>query len=447
MILQNGLHLGAERGTFDREDCAHVLHAFCDEHEYAMGAQLLLCKGLGCRVTDVHGARYLDVSAGLWNVSLGYGREDIIAVIDRQLRELCSYHLFAASHKPAVQLAHCLLAIAGTNFCRVFFTNSGSEAIDSAIKLSRQYQQLNARPSKRGVMFFERAYHGSTFGAMAANSNRGETAPYGPLPEAFIQMPAPPAVWCSSEHEWDGIAAYIQELDLLFAQHAPHTACILIEPIQGVGGVRFPPKRVFEAVQRFAAKHDIVVICDEIASGCYRTGSFLSFQERGLCPDLVCLGKGLTSGYQPLASVLLSSKLANVFQHGGPDRIFYNGFTSGGHPAACACASAVLGCMVSEAVGENARAAGEHIIAYLRSLPAVEEARGVGLMIAISLKADFNNCTDLAIWQKFRKAGLLVRVESGQIIYMPPLTISKPETDELFCKSELAITRLSRSIA
>ncbi|CAN7271624.1 aminotransferase family protein [Rossellomorea sp. LjRoot5] len=289
---------------------------------------------------DNKGKHYLDLSSGLWNVCLGYSNQSIIASIQKQFEVLPFASNACFSNEPAIKLATKLYEITG--YEHSFFTSSGSEAVDTALKMSRQYYYNQGYKFKTGFVSLEKAYHGSTFGALSVCGIEEDKKAFGPLLEDSFQIPAPDCDFCPFKKEKGSCnleCAYALE-DLVYEIGTERICSFIAEPILGSGGVIIPPSGYFKTIKRICEKNDILFISDEIATGMGRVGEWLALKKSEVKADLVCMGKGLTGGYAPLSVVLSTSAIYEGFKgiNQNDKKFFNHGFTSSGNPIGCVAA-------------------------------------------------------------------------------------------------------------
>lgn len=425
--------------------------------------------GKGVRVSDESGRTFLEGMSGLWCTSLGWGNEELIETTAEQMRELSYYHSFSGRRVPvADQLAEKLIEVAPPQFAggKVFFGQSGSDANDTQVRLLWMYNRAIGRPEKRKVISRLRGYHGVT---CAAGSLTG--LPYVGTPNALGDESAsglpldfvPRHVTCPS-HYRDGregedeakfVARLAAELDSVIEAEGPSTvAAFIAEPIQGAGGVIAPPAGYFEAIRKVPAKHEVLMIGDEVICGFGRCGTMWGAEAVGQTPDLISCAKQLTSGYVPLSAVLLPAHMHDTIAHanGASGAIFGHGYTYTGHPVSCAVALKVLEITARDNLVQRvADTLGPHFQRRLRQLeahPLVGEARGAGLLGGLELVEDKPSRMQFApsraaapkVVAAAFEHGLILRPLTGDVVAVcPPLVITLEEVDEIFDKLEAAL--------
>ena len=425
-------------------DAAHHLHPFTDTKGLNAEGARVIVKAKGVHLWDSEGNRIIDGMSGLWNVNVGYGRQEIVDAVARQMQELPFYNtFFKTTHLPAIELSRLLSELTPKGFNRVFFTGSGSESNDTIIRMVRHYWSAHDKPSKSIIIGRKNGYHGSTMGGASLGGMAPMHAQGGlPIPgivhiaqpywygEGGDQDPESYGLWAARQ-----LAAKIDELG------ADNVAAFIGEPIQGAGGVIVPPSTYWPEIQKICRERDILLVSDEVICGFGRTGHWFGCEKFGYEPDLMPIAKGLSSGYLPIGGVLVSDRVADVIAAAGD---FNHGFTYSGHPAACAAAIANLAILRDEKIVDYVR---EDIGPYLTQKwlalgdhPIVGEARMVGLIGALELtpkkrtRASWPVETGTVglITRDFSfKNGLVMRATRDTMIIAPPLVLSHEEADEL----------------
>lgn len=430
-------------------DIRSHLHPYtnADQHQ-AIGPHIFV-RGEGIYVFDDAGKRYVEGLAGLWCASLGFSEKRLVAAATRQLDTLPFYHNF--SHKavePAIELADYLVSRAPTPMSKVFFTNSGSEANDTQVKLVWYYNNVLGRPKKKKIIARKGAYHGIT---VAAGSLTGLVyAQQGfDLPIANVLHADCPHFYHHAEpgeSEEQFSARLAANLEALIEREGADTvAAFIAEPFLGAGGVIPPPKGYFERIQPILDRHDILFIVDEVISGFYRTGAMFGCETYGLKPDLISLAKALSSAYQPIGAVMLSEKIYQVVVEGSRRfGSFGTGFTYTGHPVPAAVALETQRIYEERDIGAHVRSLIPQFrrrLAGLADHPLVGEARCAGLVGAVELVADkaakrnFDAKQKVGAWAmtKALDHGLITRaLVNDTLALCPPLIITATQVDDMF---------------
>jgi putrescine---pyruvate transaminase len=443
--------------TLRQADQRFHLHPFTQHEElHALGTHILK-EGRGVFLTDSEGRRLLDGLAGLWCVNVGYGCTEIVEAVHEQMQRLAYYpSFFNSTTEPAILLAEKLAALAPPGMSHTLFSNSGSEANETALKLIRTLMKLRGTPRKTKILSREFAYHGVTLGTTSLTGLPSCSAPFDlPLP-GFVHVPGPHAY---AAHREEDPAAYgqwcLDQTERIVEREDPDTiAAIFVEPVQGAGGVIVPPPGYLQSLRAMARQHDILFVADEVITAFGRIGDWFASGLWELEPDLMTLAKGLTSGYLPLGATMVRDEWAELLIHGGP---LAHGFTYSGHPTSCAAALANLHVLERDALPARVQSdVGPYFQRKLRAFaghPAVGEVRGLGLIGALELvpaggKPALNPAAPLGIRaaKLARESGVIVRGIRDLIAVAPPLIISHAEIDQLFDGIQQALDRLHASM-
>src|SRR6478609_327054 len=355
---------------------------------YDQGADIpVLVRGEGCHVWDEHGNRYFDGLSALFCVNIGHGRADIAQAGADQAKELGFFTNWSYAHPPAIELAARIASLAPGNLNRVFFTSGGSEAVESALKLSRQYHKITGRPNKTKVIAREIAYHGTSLGALSATGITDLRTPFEPLTPGGCHVPNTNTYRMPLHMtEADFAEAVAERIEF----EGPDTvAAVIMEPVQNAGGCFTPPEGYFQRVREICDDNDVLLISDEVICAWGRLGEYFGAQRYGYQPDIITTAKGITSAYAPMGAVIASDRVFEPFADGAAS--FLHGITFGGHPVASAVAMANLDVFEREALLERVRENEPHFKAMLDSLRDIEivgDVRGAGYFWAIELVKD-----------------------------------------------------------
>jgi putrescine aminotransferase len=431
--------------ALDRLDRAHLVHGFGSPAVAARDGTLRIVRGHGIYIWDSEGRRYLDGLSGLWNVALGHGRVEIARAIGRQARELAyAPTLLGFSTEPAVRLAARISALLPAGLDHVAFTSGGSESNESVIRYVRAYNRLRGLPDKIGIVALTNAYHGSSTGSASltglATFHRG----FEPMMPEALRMARAYCWRCELGKTYPECAlACADDLErVVAAEGASRIGAVIVEPIQGVGGVVVPPPGWLERVRALCDRHDLLLVVDEVITGFGRTGKWFGFQHWDVVPDMVVFAKGVTSGYQPLGGVVLHERVWRVFADAGPDFTLHQGFTYSGHPVACAAGLVTLDVIEREGLIEKVRRDGPYFAERLATLaehPIVGEIRAFGLMAAIEIVADRAarrafppaQAVPGRIRDAARRRGLICRANTEALMLCPPLVTTRQQIDEI----------------
>jgi len=401
-------------------------------------------KGEGVWLWDMKGRRFLDAMSGLWVVNAGHGRTELAEVAAAQMRELDYINTFAYASMPAVDLATKLAELLPPSLNKLYFVNSGSEAVETALRMAKHYQYNIGEQKRYKVIARRGSYHGMTAGALSVNSAQyTNRAPYEPLLPGVIFVENVNCYRCPFEKtypECDAYCARAIERVIQF-EKAETIAAFIGEPISSANGSYVPPPEYWRTIRALCDKYGILLIADEVINGFGRTGRWFAVEHFGFEPDLITLAKGLSSGYLPIAAVAASDKVVDAFV-GDKSKTFSGGITFGSHPVSCAVALANIAIIEREGLVENAARVGGYLHDRLRGLmethPIVGDVRGKGLLLAIEIvrdrvtKAQFTDAEGMAdvLSNALMRRGLLCR--AGNIVNIaPPLVLSEAEADEL----------------
>jgi len=432
-------------------DRSHHFHPFTDLRDYAAHGGRIVSRAEHIYIHDTDGNKLLDGMSGLWCCNLGYSQHQIVEAIYRQLQELPFYNnFFRCANQPAVELARALAEVTPPHFNRVFFTNSGSEANDTNIRLVHRYYDLLGKPEKKHFISRRNAYHGSTIGAGSLGGMKAmHDQMWGLSYVHHINQPN----WFTEGGDLSPEAFGIQvaqELEqMIDAIGEERVAAFIAEPVQGAGGVIVPPDSYWPEIQRICDERDILLIADEVICGFGRTGQWFGSDTYQLRPHLMTFAKAITNGYIPLGGVMISDQVADVLlAHGGE---FTHGLTYSGHPVACAAGLATLRTLqTSNIIQRAATEVAPYFQRRLRELeqhPIVGEVRGLGMFAAVELVRDKGSRERLApdyqaavyCRDRANSNGLMVRQTADAMIMAPPLIIDHGEIDILLDKLHQAI--------
>jgi beta-alanine--pyruvate transaminase len=406
------------------------------------GKPRMLARASGMYYETPEGKQILDGVAGLWCVNAGHGRREITQAVTRQLEVMDYAPPFQMGHAGAFELANALVKIAPPGIDHVFFTNSGSESVDTALKIALAYHRTKGDAARVRLLGRERGYHGVGFGGISVG---GMVANRKAWPGAMI-----PGV-DHLQHTHDikrnaftrGLPAHgaelADDLERLVALHDASTiAAVIVEPIAGSTGVVLPPQGYLQRLRQICDKHGILLIFDEVITGFGRTGSPFAAQEFGVTPDIITCAKGLTNGAIPMGAVLASKKIYDTFMQGPPGAIeLFHGYTYSAHPVACAAGLATLSIYQNENLLTRAKQTGpvfEQAIHALRGLPHVIDIRNYGLVAGIELDpiAGSPGARAFGVYLKCFERGLLIRTTGDIIALSPALIIEPKHIEELF---------------
>jgi adenosylmethionine-8-amino-7-oxononanoate aminotransferase len=366
----------------------HLWMHFSRMGAYQAGAEIpIIVRGDGCYVYDEHGNRYLDGLSALFCVNAGHGRTELGEAAARQVEELDFYTLWSYAHPRAIELAARLASLAPADLNRVFFTSGGSESVESALKLARNYHRVRGNGQKHKVIAREIAYHGTSLGALAATGITDLRAQFEPLVPGGCHVPNTNVYrWPEDRHPLWAATAIEERIQF---EGADTVAAVILEPVQNAGGCFVPPDGYFQRVREICDRYDVLMISDEVICAFGRLGQWFGCERFGYVPDIITIAKALTSAYAPMGAVIASDRVAEPFMEGSAS--FAHGFTFAGHPLAAAVAMANLDIFEEEDLCGHVRAKeGEfrEMLESLHDLPIVGDVRGAGYFHAIELVKD-----------------------------------------------------------
>ena len=384
-----------------------LLHAFAPPAK-AEADFVNIVRGEGSLLWDDAGNEYVDGLASLWYCQVGHGRAEIVDAVAEQMRRLEAYNIFDPfTNEPAARAAAMIVERSPHPDGRVFLGCSGSEAVDTVLKMVRQFHQLAGDAERQVVVRRTHGYHGTNFGGTSAQGIAPNREGWGDLVPHFEEIPN------------DDLEAAAT----LFADRGDRIAAVISEPIQGAGGVHLPPDGYLEGLRRLCDDHGALLVFDEVISGFGRTGQWFGAQHFGVTPDLITFAKGVTSGYLPLSGVIASRRVCEAFEE--PGFVFRTGYTYSGHPASCTAGIANLELMDAEGLVERANHVGGRIQSGLEALQAdglIESWRGTGAVYAAELGRD-----SIPVRNEMMANGVIVRPIGTCLAICPPLIITDDE--------------------
>jgi adenosylmethionine---8-amino-7-oxononanoate aminotransferase len=418
-----------DHAQLDRD---HVWHPFTQQQAWCEEEPLMIERGEGSHLIATDGRRYIDGVSSLWCTVHGHRHAGIDAAVNEQLGKVAHSTMLGLSHPGGAELAARLVELAPPGLSRVFYSESGSTAVEIALKMAFQYQQQRGGQHARRTSFvhLRDSYHGDTIGSVSVGGIDLFHSTYRPL--LFQTHAAEP-----------GDTA---DLERVLAVHEEEIAAVIVEPlVQGAAGMLTHPPGYLRAVRELCDRFGVLLICDEVATGFGRTGKMFACEHEGVAPDLLCLAKGLTGGYLPLAATLATERIYDGFL-GPPEeyRTFFHGHTYTGNPLACAAALANLDAFEQERTIEHLHAKIEllwELLEEVGAMPEVSEVRGRGTMVGIDLGAhDPALRLGHQVTLEARKRGAIIRPLGDVIVLMPPLSISEADLRKLVELTRESIT-------
>ncbi|MBX9458003.1 MAG: aspartate aminotransferase family protein [Rhizobium sp.] len=425
----------------------HLWHPMAHPAEMMAKPPKIINAAQGVEIVDIHGRRVLDAVGGLWNVNLGYSCEPVKQAIRDQLDELPYYSTFrGTTNSPLIELSWELAQFFKEDgMTRSFFTSGGSDSVETALRLARQYHKINGQPERTKFVALKKGYHGTHFGGASVNGNANFRRNYEPLMPGVIHLAAPfPYRNPFNTSDPAEIAAAIarQFEDEVAFQGADTIAAFIMEPVLGAGGVIVPHETFMPLMREICDRHGILLIADEVICAFGRTGAWTGSRGWGVKPDMMCTAKAITNGYFPFGAVMIADTVAQVFE---ADKTSFgsigHGYTYSGHPVGAAAALATLKETVRLDVAANAVARGAELNAGLAGLKEkhalVGDVRGKGLMAALELVSDrakktaASKDTVARVYETAYEAGVMVRTSGSNVIISPPLVITSDDVNRI----------------
>ena len=431
----------------EARDIAHHLHGYTNAVRHEEIGPLVIERGDGIYVHDIHGKRFIEAMAGLWSVGVGFSEPRLVAAATRQMEKLPYYHTFGhKSQGPVIDLAEKLISLAPVPMSKVFFTNSGSEANDTVMKLLRYRANAMGEPLRKKFIARVKGYHGVTVASASltglVNNHRSFDLPI----EGVFHTTAP-HFWREGrdgETEEAFATRCADDLEALILAEGPETICAMFgEPVMGAGGVIVPPATYWEKIQAVLAKYGVLLVADEVICGFGRTGNLWGSQTYGMKPNVLVCSKQLSSSYLPISALMIDESVYRpIAEESGRIGTLGTGFTAGGHPVAAAVALENLAIIEERGLVANAARSGARLQSRLRALeshPLVGEVRGVALIAAVDLVVDKAAKTALDPVGKLgamvagimQEKGVISRAMGDAIAFCPPMIITETQVDEM----------------
>ena len=388
-----------------------------------------LVRSEGVRVWDDKGNEYIDGLGGLWYCQIGHGRPELIDAITEQLQKMSSYHTFAPMGSDVSDAAaERIRSVSPFPDGRVFLCCSGSESIDTAIKLLRKIPILRKQSERQIILRRGRGYHGVNIGGTTMQGISANREGWGELFPNVIEIDP----------------TNIESAASIFAEYGEQIAGVVTEPLQGAGGVFPPPSGYLDGLRRLCDDYGALLVFDEVITGFGRTGNWFASDTYGVKPDIITFAKGVTSGYQPLGGVLLSRTVCDVLES-DPDFTFMHGYTYSGHPAASAAAIANINIIEDEGLVQRAEVIGDRLSGGLKALEKdgiFSEVRGVGAIWAAQV-TDASTEQGLVIRDKMTEMGVICRAINGALAFCPPLVIEENDIDSIIDTAAKAVEEVT----
>lgn len=403
----------------------------------------ILTRGEGHYVYNTRGKRYINANSGTWNFSIGYGREEIVEAASKQMRELAFASCWGIVHPRAIELAARLVEITSGNFAHVYLGSNGSEVVETALKLARQYHRQSPHAEDRGrfkIISLRNSYHGYCYGTATLSGSETYAEKFGPMLPGIVQIEPPYCYRCPYQKEVYpecGLEC-AQALEKAILTEGPETvAAFIIEPVMGNYGVIEGPPEYYRKVGETCKQYGLLLIADEVTTGFGRTGKLFASQDWDPQPDILCVGKAISGGYVPLAATLSTEAIYQRFL--GHENYFMSGSTNSGHPVCAAVGLAAIDIILKEKLAENSAKVGlylkNRLTELMNSHPIIGDVRGKGLLIAVEIVKDrktkepftsdeiFNFVLDIV------DRGVLISLDG--LRFLPPLNIDEGIADEI----------------
>jgi adenosylmethionine-8-amino-7-oxononanoate aminotransferase len=411
---------------------------------FGVGPEIIV-SGDGPYLFNPRGARYINGLSGVWNLAAGLGREELVEAACKQMRELAFSGCWSMIHPRAIELSAKLVEICGGHYQWVMLGSNGSDAVEAALKMARQYHRQSSDKADRGrykVFSLRGSYHGFSYGCLSTSGLESDSEKFGPLLPGFVQIDPPYCYRCPYGKEGypDCELACAQSLEDKILEEGPDTAAaFIIEPVMGDFNVVAGPEKYYNLVGEICHRYGLLLIADEVTTGFGRTGKLFATQDWNPQPDILCLGKAITNGYMPLSATLATEAIYDRFL--GKDNYFTHGVTHGGHPVACAVSLAAIDIIINEKLSENSAHMGAYLKSGLEKLidhrHQIGDVRGHGLMLSLELVKDRKTKQSLSAKEtndiniNLVLLNLLLSVRSSHIRLTPPLIIDEKLADEI----------------
>jgi len=458
-----------ENRRLEELDKKYIWHPFTQMNDWLEDKPIIISEGRDCFIKDIYGKWYLDGVSSLWVNIHGHRKKEIDDAIKEQLSNIAHSTLLGLSNVPAIKLAEKLVQIIQKSFplppypplskgrydsqprgqrggvSKVFYSDNGSTAVEVALKMAFQYWKHKGIGGKHAFVSLHNAYHGDTIGAVSVGGIDIFHKAFGPLLFKTYKAPSPNCYRCELGKEYpDCKLACLGKMDEIFEMHGDEIAALIIEPlIQAAGGMITSPSGYLKGVRELCTKYNILMIADEVATGFGRTGKMFACEHEDVIPDIICLSKGITGGYMPLAATIATDEIYNAFLGEFKDlKTFFHGHSYTGNPLACAAALACLDLFEKEEVIKTLKGKIEILEAWLKNvltLQHVGDVRNIGLMAGIELVKDkkikepygWEEKMGWRVAYQARENGVFIRPLGNVMVIMPPLSISEQNLNQL----------------
>jgi adenosylmethionine-8-amino-7-oxononanoate aminotransferase len=413
----------------------------------------VIVSGEGSYVTDDRGRSYIDGLAGLFTTQVGHGRAELAEVAAKQMKELGFFPNWSFQHPRSLELAHKIAEIAPGDLNSTFFVSSGSEAVETTIKLARQYHKVNGEPGRYKIISRNVAYHGTTMGALSVTGLPSFKAPFEPLPSGFFHVN-------NTQQDPEGAADAIEQM--IEAEGPDQVAAVILEPVQNAGGCLVPPPGYWTRVREICDRHGVLLVSDAVIAAFGRLGEWFGIERFDVVPDMTSFAKGVTSGYLPMGGVVVNDKIAHTLKNGAS--MFMHGSTFGGHPVSSAVALENIAIIERENLLQNVHHLEGHFGDELRRMaadhPVVKEVRGMGFFWAVEINPEKADGTPLrgdeyqkyfkgVVSRKLLEGGLICRFDDKDepVIQFSPALVSDREVLSRIAEiTDDALTELEKEL-
>jgi adenosylmethionine---8-amino-7-oxononanoate aminotransferase len=439
-----------ENRRLEELDKKYIWHPFTQMKEWIEETPVIISEGRDCFIKDIYGRWYLDGVSSLWVNIFGHRRKEIDEAVKNQIDRIAHSTMLGLSNEPAVRLAEKLMHVVNSSFSpasltKVFYSDNGSTAVEVGLKMAFQFWKRKGVEGRNAFVCLKNGYHGDTIGAVSVGGVDIFHEAFGPLLFRTYKAPSPYCYRCELGRKYgDCGLACLGEMDRILHARTGEIAGLIIEPmIQAAGGMITSPPGYLKGVRDLCSKYGVLMIADEVATGFGRTGKMFACEHEQVMPDIMCLSKGITGGYMPLAVTLATGDIYNAFLGEFRDlRTFFHGHSYTGNPLACAAAIACLELFGKEKVLDNIREKIEVLGGWLQEIlgrPHVGDVRQAGLMAGVELVGDRRtkeqyDWSDKMGWKvalRAREQGIFIRPLGNVIVIMPPLIISVQNLNRL----------------
>jgi adenosylmethionine-8-amino-7-oxononanoate aminotransferase len=451
------MNIQSRKKHLEKLDKSCLWHPFTQMKEWYGESPIIITEGKGSFLKDILGRWYIDGVSSIWVTVHGHGKEEINRAIKEQVDMISHSTLLGLTHPPAIELSEKLVSIAPEGLSRVFYSDNGSTAVEIGLKIAFQYWQHRGFKEKKRFLSLNHAYHGDTVGAVSVGGIDLFHKIFSPLLFKSYRAPAPYCYRCELGKKYPSCRlSCLKKMEAIIKKYHEKIAGLIIEPlVQGAGGMIVSPPGYLKGVRRLCNKYRILMIADEVATGFGRTGKMFACEDEDISPDILCLAKGITGGYLPLAATLTTEKIYKAFLGKYSDlKTFFHGHTYSGNQLACAAAIANLKIFSKEKTLYKMRTKINLLnkeLAEMIKFPNVGDIRQKGFMVGIELVKDkgsrkpypLDEKIGIRVCSRAREKGLIIRPLGNVIVLMPPLSISRQELKKLIQITSEAIAEVT----